>query len=104
MTAPERFAASQIPLASRAPSIHDPERKSQLVCWSVTNDTSEMAINIDILKALVEDELARMADARVTNHIRSLLIEPNPVLSPAPSASCLFGACLRPNLLEFVCR
>ena len=24
MTAPERFADSQIPLASRAPSIHDP--------------------------------------------------------------------------------
>ena len=46
----------------------------------VTNDTSAMAINTDILKALVEDELARMADARVTNHIRSLLIEPNPVL------------------------
>ena len=39
-----------------------------------------MAINTDILKALVKDELARMADARVTNHIRSLLIEPNPVL------------------------
>src|SRR5262245_23210847 len=26
MTAPERFADSQIPLASRAPSIHDPQR------------------------------------------------------------------------------
>ena len=26
MTAPERFADSQIPLAPRAPSIHDPER------------------------------------------------------------------------------
>ena len=25
MTAPERFADSQIPLAPRAPSIHDPE-------------------------------------------------------------------------------
>jgi hypothetical protein len=30
MTAPERFADSQIPLAPRAPSIHDPSRK-----WSV---------------------------------------------------------------------
>jgi len=30
MTAPERFADSQIPLAPRAPSIHDPLRK-----WSV---------------------------------------------------------------------
>jgi len=39
-----------------------------------------MAINADILKALVEGELAHMADARVTNHIRSLLIEPKPVL------------------------
>src|SRR6266487_3581491 len=28
MTAPERFADSQIPLAPRAPSIHDPTRKS----------------------------------------------------------------------------
>jgi hypothetical protein len=46
----------------------------------VTNDTLAMAINTDILKALVEDELARMVDARVTNHIRSLLIEPKPVL------------------------
>src|SRR6266849_4975871 len=27
MTAPERFADSQIPLAPRAPSIHDPEEK-----------------------------------------------------------------------------
>jgi hypothetical protein len=30
MTAPERFADSQIPLAPRAPSIHDPQRN-----WSV---------------------------------------------------------------------
>src|SRR5262245_65773661 len=29
MTAPERFADSQIPLAPRAPSIHDPIRKSR---------------------------------------------------------------------------
>ena len=28
MTAPERFADSQIPLAPRAPSIHDPTRSS----------------------------------------------------------------------------
>jgi hypothetical protein len=28
MTAPERFADSQIPLAPRAPSIHDPQRNS----------------------------------------------------------------------------
>src|SRR5262245_65718641 len=28
MTAPERFADSQIPLAPRAPSIHDPKRSS----------------------------------------------------------------------------
>jgi hypothetical protein len=28
MAAPERFADSQIPLAPRAPSIHDPSRKS----------------------------------------------------------------------------
>src|SRR5258708_6068136 len=29
MTAPERFADSQIPLAPRAPSIHDPLQKSR---------------------------------------------------------------------------
>jgi hypothetical protein len=39
-----------------------------------------MTINADILKALVDDELARMAEARVTSHIRSLLTEPKPVL------------------------
>ena len=34
MTAPERFADSQIPLAPRAPSIHDPSRRSaeRLLC------------------------------------------------------------------------
>jgi len=39
-----------------------------------------MAMNTDILKALVESELARMADARVRSHIRSLLTEPKPAL------------------------
>src|SRR5262245_64161306 len=37
MTAPERFADSQIPLAPRAPSIHDPTRTSaaerRVSCW-----------------------------------------------------------------------
>src|SRR5712671_799736 len=36
MTAPERFADSQIPLAPRAPSIHDPQRtrtRSMLRAW-----------------------------------------------------------------------
>src|SRR6202042_2747587 len=36
MTAPERFADSQIPLAPRAPSIHDPCRK-----WSVHRSTGK---------------------------------------------------------------
>jgi hypothetical protein len=39
-----------------------------------------MAIGTKTLKALVEDELARLTDARVTTHIRSLLIAPTPVL------------------------
>jgi hypothetical protein len=39
-----------------------------------------MAIDTETLKALVEDELARTADTRVTTQIRSLLIEPTPVL------------------------
>ncbi len=39
-----------------------------------------MAIGTETLKALVEDELARVEDTRVTTHIRSLLIEPTPVL------------------------
>jgi len=38
-----------------------------------------MTIDTDSLKALIEDELARVADARVTSHIRSLLTEPKPV-------------------------
>lgn len=39
-----------------------------------------MAIGTETLKALVEDEVARVADTRVTTHIRSLLIEPTPML------------------------
>ncbi len=39
-----------------------------------------MAIGLETLKALVEDELARVADARVATHIRSLLIEPTHML------------------------
>ena len=39
-----------------------------------------MAIDSDTLKTLVRDELGRTADARVTTHIRSLLVEPTPVL------------------------
>jgi hypothetical protein len=35
-----------------------------------------MAVDTDILKAFVEDELASVEDARVTSHIRSLLAEP----------------------------
>jgi len=39
-----------------------------------------MATNAQILKALVEAELAQLGDARVVAHIRSLLIEPAPIL------------------------
>ena len=39
-----------------------------------------MAIDTETLKALVEVELARVADTRVTTHIRSLRIEPTPTL------------------------
>jgi hypothetical protein len=39
-----------------------------------------MAIGTEALKALIESELARVPDARVTTHICSLLIEPTPVL------------------------
>lgn len=39
-----------------------------------------MAIDSDTLKTLVGDELAHATDARVTTHIRSLLVEPTPVL------------------------
>src|SRR5262245_14190114 len=45
-----------------------------------TIGTAAMAIDTDILKTLVEDELARVTDVRVTRYIRSLLIEPKPVL------------------------
>jgi hypothetical protein len=37
-----------------------------------------MAIDRETLETLVRDELGRTADARVTTHIRSLLIEPTP--------------------------
>jgi hypothetical protein len=39
-----------------------------------------MAIDSDTLKTLVGDEVARTADIRVVTHVRSLLIEPTPVL------------------------
>src|SRR5262245_19220074 len=39
-----------------------------------------MPIGTEALKALVEDELARVANTRVKTHIRSLLIEPTPML------------------------
>jgi hypothetical protein len=35
-----------------------------------------MPITVEILKALIEDELASVWDARVTAHIRSMLVEP----------------------------
>jgi hypothetical protein len=40
MTAPERFADSQIPLASRAPSIHDPKRSSANAAYHSRNGRS----------------------------------------------------------------
>jgi hypothetical protein len=43
MTAPERFADSQIPLAPRAPSIHD--LKATLVAPTKTRLTKMMATN-----------------------------------------------------------
>jgi len=39
-----------------------------------------MPINADTLKSLVERELERLSDVRVTTHIRGLLVEPKPVL------------------------
>jgi hypothetical protein len=47
---------------------------------TATIDTANMATNADTLKALVEAELAQLGDARVMTHIRSLLIEPTPIL------------------------
>jgi hypothetical protein len=38
-----------------------------------------MAIDSETLKALVQCELARVADTRVTAHIRSLLVKPTPM-------------------------
>ena len=35
MTAPERFADSQIPLAPRAPSIHDPQETCEVFSVSI---------------------------------------------------------------------
>jgi hypothetical protein len=47
MTAPERFADSQIPLAPRAPSIHDPER-TQRHFFSAIAGTDESASSITL--------------------------------------------------------
>ena len=48
-----------------------------------------MAIDSKTLKALVEDELARTEHARVTTHIRSLLVEM--MLQPLPIGSLVFA-------------
>ncbi len=43
MTAPERFADSQIPLAPRAPSIHDPSATSaDKFCWDAQQASPRM--------------------------------------------------------------
>jgi len=39
-----------------------------------------MTIEAEILKKLIEDELARITDTRVTTQIRSFLVEPKPLL------------------------
>src|SRR5258706_5597786 len=41
MTAPERFADSQIPLAPRAPSIHDPKRPNSGSFYSIISMARE---------------------------------------------------------------
>jgi hypothetical protein len=57
-----------------------PIQKPRLAGRTATIRYFSMAINTETLKALVENELVRIADTRVTTHIRSLLIEPRPVL------------------------
>jgi hypothetical protein len=39
-----------------------------------------MPVSVEFLKALIERELATVSDARVTAHIRRLLVEPHPIL------------------------
>src|SRR3989440_12280739 len=48
MTAPERFADSQIPLAPRAPSIHDPFATYGVMWPSLPRDGSGVVIFADI--------------------------------------------------------
>src|SRR5258708_2030277 len=69
MTAPERFADSQIPLAPRAPSIHDPERSSTAISISPISALPPLtSIRLDISGAdhftplldFISDELAKI--------------------------------------------
>ena len=50
MTAPARFADSQIPLAPRAPSIHDPSRKSSS---KICCDAQRLADNWEALGSTI---------------------------------------------------
>src|SRR6266481_4051696 len=54
MTAPERFADSQIPLAPRAPSIHDPKR-----AWRSARLSSSELDHLRPLLGLVSDYFAK---------------------------------------------
>src|SRR6476469_7165532 len=60
MTAPERFADSQIPLAPRAPSIHDPGRVKTLV----------LAVNTRILeKCILQEAESRKPTSTFTDRL-----------------------------------
>ena len=61
MTAPERFADSQIPLAPRAPSIHDPSLVAQfaqaLSAMSYDNPGHRPVLEAEGLRRWVEPQL-----------------------------------------------
>src|SRR5712671_4377145 len=61
MTAPERFADSQIPLAPRAPSIHDPERK---FIWRARSTSIFRGVDVIEISGLAD--LGAKADRRIT--------------------------------------
>ena len=80
MTAPERFADSQIPLAPRAPSIHDPKRSFRLFRLTV-QDGSGGAPHI------VGTETMRQEPAQVTRTERfcgGIRTRPAPPLAAVP--------------------
>ena len=80
MTAPERFADSQIPLAPRAPSIHDPSLVAQfaqaLSAMSYDNPSHRPVLEAEGLRRWVEPQLDGYGSLRDAAGRQGLLKRP----------------------------